>query len=193
MMRGMNCLLIEDQTIFLDLLASLLKSFPEIESVAKADCVKTAEAISERQAFDLAIVDLILPDGDGCNLATTLVQRHPQIQLIVLSGSAQEFICPSHLQHSIRGVIDKADAFEALRNCLNSIIKPAHQTLTERQKEIYALIGEGKSNKEIAQQLGSAPSTVETHRKAIAQRLNLSGAELIRAAALNQQHQNIES
>ena len=192
MMKAMNCLVIEDQTILLDLLGSLLKSFPEIESVAKADCVKSAEAFSEQQAFDIAIIDLILPDGDGCDLATTLVQHHPKIQLIVLSGSAQEFICPGHLQNSICGVIDKADAFEALRNCLNGIIKPAHQTLTQRQKEIYALIGEGKSNKEIAQQLGSAPSTVETHRKAIAQRLNLSGAELIRAAALNQQLQDID-
>jgi len=192
MMTAMNCLIIEDQTIFLDLLASLLKSFPEIEQVAKADCVKSAEELSERQSFDIAIIDLILPDGDGCGLATTLIEQHPNIQLIVLSGSAQEFICPIHLQNSICGIIDKADTFEALRNCLNSIIKPAHQTLTQRQKEIYALMGEGKSNKEIAQQLGSAPSTVETHRKAIAQRLNLSGAELIRAAALNQQLQNTD-
>lgn len=191
-MQGMNCLVIDDQTIFLDLLASLLKSFPEIERVAKADCIKSAEALSERETFDIAIIDLILPDGDGCDLATTLMQKHPNIQLIILSGSAQEFICPIHLQNSICGIIDKADAFESLRNCLNSIIKPAHQSLTQRQKEIYALMGEGKSNKEIAQQLGSAPSTVETHRKAIAQRLNLSGAELIRAAALNQQLQNID-
>ncbi|WP_186491925.1 response regulator transcription factor [Synechococcus sp. BIOS-U3-1] len=152
----MNCLVIDDQTIFLDLLASLLKSFPEIESVAKADCIKSAEALSERETFDIAIIDLILPDGDGCDLATTLMQKHPNIQLIILSGSAQEFICPIHLQNSICGIIDKADAFESLRNCLNSIIKPAHQSLTQRQKEIYALMGEGKSNKEIAQQLGSA-------------------------------------
>ena len=188
----MNCLVIDDQRIFLDLLASLVESFPEIENVAKAYCVQTAKEISERQNVDIAIIDLSLPDGDGTDLATTLVNNHPDIQLIILSGSAQEFICPSDLQHAIRGVIDKTDAFEALRHCLNTIIQPAHQMLTQRQKEIYALIGEGKSNKEIAQQLGSAPSTVETHRKAIAQRLNLSGAELIRAATLNQQLQNID-
>ena len=188
----MNCIVIDDQTIFLDLLASLVESFPEIESVAKADCVKAAETISARQKLDIAIVDLLLPDGKGRDLALTLVSQHPNIRLIILSASAQEFICPEELVNSVIGVVDKTDAFEALRHCLNIIIQPAHQTLTKRQKEIYALIGEGKSNKEIAKQLECAASTVETHRKAIAQHLNLSGAELIRAAALNKQLQNID-
>ena len=188
----MHCLVIDDQTIFLDLLASLVESFPEIAKVSKADGVQTALAISGHQQLDLAIVDLVLPDGDGVALAASLVHQHPDIQLIILSGCAQEFICPRQLDNSIRGVIDKADAFEALRNCLTLIIQPVHQTLTERQKEIYNLIGKGKSNKEIAQCLGTAISTVETHRKAIAKHMQLSGAELIRAAALNQQLLNNE-
>ena len=192
-MSPMHCLVIDDQTIFLDLLASLVESFPEIAKVSKADGVQAALAVAGQQKLDLAIVDLVLPDGDGAALATNLVQQHPQIQLIILSGCAQEFICPRNLMTSIRGVIDKADAFEALRDCLTNIIQPVHQTLTERQKEIYNLIGKGKSNKEIAQHLGTSISTVETHRKAIAKHMQLSGAELIRAAALNQQLLNIES
>ena len=188
----MHCLVIDDQTIFLDLLASLVESFPEIAKVSKAEGLQTALAISGQQKLDLAIVDLVLPDGEGVALATSLVEQHPQIELIILSGCAQEFICPRNLIKSIRGVIDKADAFEALRDCLTNIIQPAHQTLTPRQKEIYKLIGKGKSNKEIAQHLGTSIATVETHRKAIAKHMQLSGAELIRAAALNQQLLNTE-
>ena len=192
MMCPMHCLVIDDQTIFLDLLASLVESFPEIAKVSKAEGLQTALAISGQQKLDLAIVDLVLPDGEGVALATSLVQQHPQIELIILSGCAQEFICPRNLIKSIRGVIDKADAFEALRDCLTNIIQPVHQTLTPRQKEIYKLIGKGKSNKEIAQHLGTSIATVETHRKAIAKHMQLSGAELIRAAALNQQLLNTE-
>jgi len=192
MMCPMHCLVIDDQTIFLDLLASLVESFPEIAKVSKAESLQTALAISGQQKLDLAIVDLVLPDGEGVALATSLVQQHPQIELIILSGCAQEFICPRNLIKSIRGVIDKADAFEALRDCLTNIIQPVHQTLTPRQKEIYKLIGKGKSNKEIAQHLGTSITTVETHRKAIAKHMQLSGAELIRAAALNQQLLNTE-
>jgi len=191
-MCPMHCLVIDDQTIFLDLLASLVESFPEIAKVSKAESLQTALAISGQQKLDLAIVDLVLPDGEGVALATSLVQQHPQIELIILSGCAQEFICPRNLIKSIRGVIDKADAFEALRDCLTNIIQPVHQTLTPRQKEIYKLIGKGKSNKEIAQYLGTSIATVETHRKAIAKHMQLSGAELIRAAALNQQLLNTE-
>ena len=191
-MCPMHCLVIDDQTIFLDLLASLVESFPEIAKVSKAESLQTALDISGQQKLDLAIVDLVLPDGEGVALATSLVEQHPQIELIILSGCAQEFICPRNLIKSIRGVIDKADAFEALRDCLTNIIQPVHQTLTPRQKEIYKLIGKGKSNKEIAQHLGTSIATVETHRKAIAKHMQLSGAELIRAAALNQQLLNTE-
>lgn len=188
----MRCLLVEDQTILLDLLASVVESFPEITEVVKADCITSAEAQAFEIPLDLGILDLHLPDGEGSTLATRLLERHPQIQLIILSGSAQEFLCPPELRTAIRGVIDKSDALNALRHCLATLIQPAHEALTARQKQIYTLIGEGKTTKEIAQLLGSSPSTVETHRKAIAQHLNLSGAELIRAAALHQHIQSIQ-
>ena len=175
----MHCLVVEDQTILLDLLGSVVESFPEVEQVTKADCISTALASSKELPLDLAILDLRLPDGDGCDLGQLLVEQHPNLQLIVLSGAAQDFVCPPALQSSVRAVIDKTDAFEALRHRLTTLIKPAHLGLTARQKEIYDLIGEGKSSKEIAKLLGSALSTVETHRKAISQQLNLSGAELI--------------
>ncbi|MBM5814885.1 MAG: response regulator transcription factor, partial [Cyanobacteria bacterium M_DeepCast_100m_m1_067] len=50
--------------------------------------------------------------------------------------------------------------------------------------EIYGLIGQGLSNKEIARAAGLSVATVETHRKQIAQKLGVSGAELVRQAAL---------
>ena len=187
----MQCLVVDDQRIFLDLLASLVESFPEVIAVAKADSVKSARAISTQQELDIAIIDLKLPDGNGAELATFLVEQHPDIKLIILSGAAQEYIYSAELENSLYGIVDKADAFDSLRLCLNKIISPAHRTLTERQQEIFYLIGEGKSNKQISKCLGCAPSTVETHRKAIAQRLNMSGAELIRAAALSQARQSI--
>ena len=121
-MCPMHCLVIDDQTIFLDLLASLVESFPEIAKVSKAESLQTALAISGQQKLDLAIVDLVLPDGEGVALATSLVEQHPQIELIILSGCAQEFICARNLIKSIRGVIDKVDAFDALRDCLTNIL-----------------------------------------------------------------------
>ena len=187
----MNCLVLEDQQIFLDLLGSMVESFTEISDVFKADSIEAASNISRHHKIDLAILDIYLPDGHCNDLAQHLVSQNPDIKIIILSGAAQEFVCPKMLKEAIYGIIDKTDAFDALRHCINAIVKPAHHELTQRQQIIYSLIGEGKTTKEIAKELGSAHSTIETHRKAIAQKLNVSGAELIRRAALTRTIQSI--
>ena len=189
----MNCLVLEDQQIFLDLLGSMIESFNEISAVFKAENIEAASNISRHHKIDLAILDIYLPDGESYSLAQYLLSQNANTKLVILSGAAQEFICPENLKDAIYGIIDKTDAFDALRHCLNLIVKPAHHGLTKRQQTIFGLIGEGKTTKEIAIDLESAPSTIETHRKAIAQKLNVSGAELIRRAVLAQTTKNINS
>ena len=152
----MNCLVLEDQQIFLDLLGSMVESFTEISDVFKAESIKAASNISHHHKIDLAILDIYLPDGHCNDLAQHLVSQNPDIKIIILSGAAQEFICPKSLKESIYGIIDKTDAFDALRHCINVIVKPAHHELTQRQQTIFGLIGEGKTTKEISTELGSA-------------------------------------
>ena len=183
--------MLEDQQIFLDLLGSMVESFTEISDVFKANSIEAANNISDHHKIGLAILDIYLPDGQCHDLAQQLVSQNQNIKIIILSGAAQEFICPKSLKDSIYGIIDKTDTFDALRHCINHIVKPAHHELTQRQQTIYSLLGEGKTTKEIAKELGSAHSTIETHRKAIAQKLNVSGAELIRRAALTRTIQRI--
>jgi DNA-binding NarL/FixJ family response regulator len=82
---------------------------------------------------------------------------------------------------SARTVVGRSGPESSLRPaCLNQP-KPE---LTPRQQQIYGLIGQGLSNKEIAKATALTVATVETHRKAIAQKLGVRGAELIRQAAL---------
>lgn len=171
----------------------MVESFTEISHVFKANSIEAANNISDHHKIDLAILDIYLPDGHCNDLAKHLASQNLDIKIIILSGAAQEFICPENLKDAIYGIIDKTDAFDALRHCLNLIVKPAHHGLTKRQQTIFGLIGEGKTTKEIAIDLESAPSTIETHRKAIAQKLNVSGAELIRRAVLAQTTKNINS
>ena len=81
-------------------------------------------------------------------------------------------------------MVDKTAAFSQLQAVLQELLGQPRPTLTPRQREIYGLIGQGLTNRAIARATGLALTTVETHRKAIAQKLGLSGAELIRRAAL---------
>ena len=184
---GVHCLLVEDQQILLDLLATIVDAFTEITAVSKATAYAEAVAISQTISVDLAILDLHLPDGDGNDLAKLLVKTNPEIQIIILTGAPEDFQNPPELRGSIRALIDKQQSFEALHYTLSTILQPAYQTLTPRQSEIFELIGAGKSTKDIARILSSATSTIESHRKAIAQKLHLSGAELVREASLYRQ------
>ena len=183
----MHCLVVEDQQILLDLLATIVDAFSEIATVSKATTCEQAIVISKDMPVDLAILDLHLPDGDGSELGLRLVQSNPSIQLVVLTGAPEDFKISHELRGSIHALIDKRDSFDALHHSLSTILQPAHQRLTPRQSEIFGLIGAGKSTKEIAHILNSATSTIESHRKAIAQKLKLSGAELIREASLTRQ------
>ena len=181
----LQCLIVEDQLMFQQLLRSMLEALPGLE--VKATATTQAEAIahcSGEDPPDLLILDLALPDGDGLAVAEALAQRRPDAQVVVLSGQASSFVCPAGLQTLIRGVVDKTAAFSQLQNVLERCLPNQPEPLTPRQREIYALIGQGLSNKDIAQTTGLSVTTVETHRKAIAQKLGVSGAELVRQASL---------
>lgn len=188
----MNCLILEDQRILLDLLCSMVENFSEVTNIFKTSSINAASAIADEHEINVAILDLHLQDGYSLDLANYLVTKNPDINIVILSGLAQEFICPESLLQSVAAIIDKYETFDVLRHCLNKLFKPSHCTLTERQQTIYRLIGEGKSTKEIAKELDNTTSTVETHRKAIARKLGISGAELIRRAVLNNTLQTIK-
>ena len=183
--QALRCLIVEDQLMFLQLLRSMLEALPGL--VICGTATSQAEAIalcSGREPPDLLLLDLALPDGDGLAVAEALLQRQPAAQVIVLSGQASSFICPAHLQPSIRGVVDKTAAFSQLQAVLQRCLPQQPEALTPRQQQIYGLIGQGLSNKEIARAAELSVATVETHRKAIAQKLRVSGAELVRQASL---------
>ena len=181
----LRCLIVEDQLMFLQLLKSMLEAMPGLEVSATATSQAAAIGLcTGDQPPDLLVLDLALPDGDGLAVAEALQQRQPCAQVVVLSGQASSFVCPAHLQPFIRGVVDKTAAFSQLQSVVQSCLPHAPEPLTPRQREIYGLIGQGLSNKEIARATALSIATVETHRKAIAQKLGVSGAELVRQASL---------
>ena len=181
----LRCLIVEDQVMFLQLLRSMLEAVPGLSVVASATTQADAIAFCRSDdPPDLVILDLALPDGDGLAVAQALAEHHPNPQVVVLSGQASSFVCPAALQPLISGVVDKTSAFHQLTSVLERCLPQSAEPLTPRQQEIYGLIGQGLTNKEIAKTTNLSIATVETHRKAIAQKLGVSGAELVRQASL---------
>jgi DNA-binding NarL/FixJ family response regulator len=192
MPTSLRCLIVEDQLMFLELLQRLLERQPGLEVVATASTVAAGVAACRLHRPDLLILDLTLADGDGLPVLASLGQWSPAGRAVVLSAQAAGFVCPEPLQPLLLAVIDKTATFDSLTALIAELL-PAPpgaidlSPLTPQQQRIFALIGQGLSNKLIARQLGLSVATVETHRKAIARRLGLSGAELVCNAALQQQ------
>ena len=74
----LHCLVVEDQQILLDLLATIVDAFSEIATVSKATTCEQAIVISKDMPVDLAILDLHLPDGEGSELGLHLSKAIPQ-------------------------------------------------------------------------------------------------------------------
>ena len=185
----LRCLIVEDQVMFLELLQRLLEAQPELEVVATAASARAGIAACRLHRPDLVILDLSLADGDGLPVLEDMAQWCPRAKAVVLSAQAAGFICPEALEPLLLGVVDKTATFDTLLRVIQELLPTADlgraaESLTPAQQRVYALIGLGFSNKQIANKLELSVATVETHRKAIARRLGLSGAELVRSAAL---------
>jgi DNA-binding NarL/FixJ family response regulator len=189
-MAPLRCLIVEDQVMFLQLLCKMLQGLPGLEVVATATTCHGGFEACRRHQPDALILDLALPDGDGLAVARFLQMGNPNARALVLSAQAASFVCPEDLEPMLVGVVDKTATYETLQDVIEAALLqrsrsgPALDELTPRQRQIYGLIGQGFSNKAIAQHTGLTLATVETHRKAIARRLQCSGSELVRRAAL---------
>jgi len=159
---------------------------------------------------DLAIVDLRLRESDGLELVRNLQQRHPKVLTLVLSSLEDESL---HAERAVRagarGYISKREPpskiLEAIRIVLGGEIywsqkaaahiaskiagsshrdaNSAWDQLSERESQVFMLIGQGQSTQQIAETLFIDVTTVETYRARIKQKLNLrSGSELLQTA-----------
>ena len=194
---GLSCLLVEDQTLMAELLRTMLQTSPQIRVVRIARSVEEACHLIDQVPPDLLILDLGLPDGDGQQVGLHLLKGHPAPRIILLSAQLHDFQCDPSLIHHIHASVDKTSAYKELMQALNTLSSEPNNsaegetldgrigTLSVRELEVFLLIGHGKSNRDIATALNVSVSTVESHRKAIAQQLGRSGAELVQLAAVH--------
>jgi hypothetical protein len=194
---GLNCLLVEDQALMADLLCGILRTIPGLGGLRVAHSVSEACGLIDQRVPDLLILDLALPDGDGQQVGLYLLQRNPSPVIILLSAQLHDFCCEPALLPHIHATVDKTSAYKELANALKGLAKGSvenfvevalpkrFQAMTLREQEVFLLIGTGKSSREIAEDLTISLSTVESHRKSIAQNIGSSGAELVRMASLH--------
>jgi DNA-binding NarL/FixJ family response regulator len=203
-------LLVDDHPLLLEGLARLISAEAGLGVCGMAGSVRDALALVESLKPDLVITDLTLPGRNGLEFIKDLAATHPEIPVIVLSMHDEMIYAERVLRAGGRGYVMKdtppARLLEAIRIVLgggvfasqtvtNHFLKALAnhkaasrpgfpmECLTDREMEVFELIGHAKSNHEIATQLGISPRTLDAHRAHIREKLGLTDSnELTRHA-----------
>jgi DNA-binding NarL/FixJ family response regulator len=158
-MTALRILLADDHTVVRQGLRKVLEERPEWQVVAEAGDGRDAVRLAEEFRPDVAVVDVAMPLLNGIEATRQITKRAPQTKVLVLSMYSDEAYVTQMLK---AGATDR------------------YESLSEREREIFQLVAEGKTNKEIAALLFISPSTVETHRARIMEKLDLhSAAEIV--------------
>jgi DNA-binding NarL/FixJ family response regulator len=203
-MARLRILLADDHTVVRQGLRKVLEERDDWEVVAEAgdgrEAVRQAEALKP----DVAILDVAMPLLNGIEATRQIARRVPTTKILVLSMHADEAYVTQILQAGATGYLLKDSADVDLLHAVaavaegKSFFSPAiarvmldgyvrgdkltdrFESLSAREREIFQLIAEAKTNKEIASLLNVSPSTVETHRAHIMEKLDLhSAAEIV--------------
>jgi two-component system response regulator NreC len=206
-MARLRLILADDHTIVRQGLRKILEAQPEWTVVAEAsDGRETVRLTTELQP-DAVILDIGMPLLNGIEATRQIVRRQPATGVVILSMHSDETYILQALQAGARAYLlkDSADTDlirgvsaaaagksffspvvakvmldDYLRHLSQKGIVDRYQALSEREREIFQLIAEGHSNKEIADLLSVSPSTIDTHRTHILQKLDVhSTAELV--------------
>jgi two-component system, NarL family, response regulator NreC len=206
-MSKLKIMIADDHTLVRQGLRKILEERPEWSVVAEVSNGREAVRRALEEQPDLVILDIGMPMLNGIEAIRQITRRAPNIPVLILSMHSDEAYIVQALQAGARGYLlkDSADtdlirAIEAIANG-KSFFSPAVATvmlddyvkhlaqkgvsdrfelLSEREREIFQLVAEGHSNKEVAELLCISPLTVETHRAHILQKLDIHNtAELV--------------
>jgi DNA-binding NarL/FixJ family response regulator len=191
-------LVVDDHPLVRDALVQVLQSpGAGLACVAVGSAGQARLQLESPRAVAAVLADFRLPDGDGVSLLLEARRLKPRVACVLLSGM-EDARLPARARHlGFDGYLSKAleplqivAAVRAVlqgRPCFPSPVAQAGlPALTDRQAEVLALVGQGRSNKEIARALGVSERTVKDHLTIVFARLAVgSRAEAVaRAGAL---------
>ncbi len=204
-------LLVDDHPVLREGLIQTISREPDLSVCGEAEnAAQTMEVIAARKP-DLVVVDITLPGKSGLELIKDIQTLHPGLPVLVVSMHEESLYAERALRAGARGYIMKQESphrlVAAIRRVLEGHIyvsekmsaqileifsgtrpkasrSPIEQ-LSDREFEIFQLIGQGRSTEEIAQQLHLSVKTVAVHNANIKKKLQVKTArELIRRAVL---------
>jgi len=211
MAQPVKILIVEDHPIFRMGMKELIEQEPDLSVVGDAETVSAALEMIEARQPDLVIADLSLKQSNGIDLVKEIHHRYKTVCSLVLSMHDETLHAERCIMAGAKGYIMKQEASESVVTAIRQIMAgnmyvssrimstilnqfqnhpgQIHESplkrLTDRELEIFQLIGRGVSSRKIAVRLNISAKTVSTYRERIKEKLGLNhGGELVRSAVI---------
>ncbi|MCH4822253.1 response regulator transcription factor [Gramella lutea] len=191
----------EDHIALIDGIRVFIEHEEDIEFLGFAGNGKELIELVEKKKPNVVITDIRMPVMDGIEATKLILKKNPEIKVIAFTMFDQDNAVEQMLSAGAKGYILKNASLKELLFAIRKVhsgdvyydpnieadssenAAKKKPLLTRRQQEILKLVGQGKTNQEIADALFIGKTTVETHRKNMIRKLNLQGAgELLRYA-----------
>jgi DNA-binding NarL/FixJ family response regulator len=193
---------VEDHPMLCDGLRQLMNSQPDLACVGVADNTSDAKRLAEQCKPDLMVLDLRLKGGDALDFIKTLRVEHPEVKVLVLSQYDELIFAERTLRAGASGYIMKENATDEVLRAVRKVLagelyfservaaavvqrtlreKPDSsrvgvERLSDREMQVFQLLGASYSPREIAEQFHLSRKTIETHCEKIKHKLSLHNA-----------------
>ena len=207
----LRVLLVDDHPFVRKGVSAVLAQEPDVEIVGEAETTAEALDLATRLRPDLVVLDLLLRDGDGVDVLREVKRERPECLVVVLSGVSEEVYAERLLRAGASGFVSKAAALPDIVRAVRTIReggvfvsdavsarllrrlrdgeRPAElapeDALSDRELQVFGLLGDGHSHADIAERLVLSVKTVESHVERIRKKLGVpNGRVLFREAVL---------
>jgi len=207
-------LIVDDHPIVRQGMAGLIQHEPDLTVCGGADDAQQAIKAIKTTKPDLAIVDISLKDTSGIELIKDIKVRFPNLPILVLSMHDESLYAERALRAGAKGYIMKAEATEKTVTAIHKVlsgqlyvsekmaarmlhklvggkIQPGTspiESLSDRELEVFRLIGQGHTTRQIAEQFHLSIKTIDSYRAHIKEKLSLANATELTQHAIRWQN-----
>ena len=197
-------MLVDDHPIIHDGLKTLLSAETDISIDYSANSAAEAIEMLKTVQPDLLIIDLSLGDSEGCYLIQNIHKQYPKLRILVYSMSEDRIFGERVANAGARGYVMKSSSPSVLKEAIYTLLKDqfffadhimqrilvkysgrttlknnALENLSNREMDVFKLIGEGLDTVHIGRKFGISKNTVDTHRINIKKKLELSNGKAL--------------
>ncbi|OGW67017.1 MAG: hypothetical protein A3H49_06485 [Nitrospirae bacterium RIFCSPLOWO2_02_FULL_62_14] len=198
--KSIGVLLVDDHAVVREGLKMVLARDPQIKVVGEAGTADAAVAEAKRLKPDVILMDIRLPGTDGVQACSDILEQWPQMRVLFLTSFADDDTVLAAVLAGAHGYLIKEIGVETLVDSIKrvaageSILDPAatkrvlswvktqsampsdpgREPLSPQEQRVVALVAEGKTNKEIAGDMGLSPKTVKNYLSNIYQKLQIT-------------------